>query len=273
MTLVEPARQPRCEAALSSCRSGRIVRGFERSLWGSDQVEGVGALVLFPIRGREQRLVGMALAEDIRELKEEGEMLLDVNRELRQLVGVDPLTGLSNRREYEQALAREISRAARNGRLLSLAMIDVDEFKAFNDSLGHAAGDRCLAAVASALRGCLHRPGDLVARYGGEEFVALLPGTGSGGGRLLAERMRRAVEHLAIRHPAFDASRFVSVSLGVATVRPIPGFDGRALQEAADRSLYAAKRAGRNRVHAVELTSPRLAEDDSRSFRAESGGS
>jgi diguanylate cyclase (GGDEF)-like protein/PAS domain S-box-containing protein len=268
-TLVDPERRDRCERALRAVRSGELVRGLERELWSEDDLPGVGSMVLMPITARDGRVVGLALAEDIRELKQEGELLLGVNRELRQLVNVDPLTGLSNRREYEQVLPREIGRAARGRRPLALAMIDVDEFKAFNDTLGHGAGDRCLAAVAAALRGCLHRPGDLVARYGGEEFVALLPGTAAGGALLIAERMRAAVEALGIRHPALGGAGAVTISVGVAAVQPIPGFDGRALQEAADRALYAAKRAGRNRVQVVELSSPIDPRRDPRDFRGE----
>lgn len=271
MTFVPPSRHARCEAALRRCREGRVVRGVEREFWDEGNATRSGGLALFPICDREQRNVGLALVEDIQELKDEGELLLGVNRELRQLVNIDPLTGLANRRGYEATLDREIARAARGGRLLSLAMVDVDDFKSINDTLGHAAGDRCLAAVASAIRGCLLRPGDLAARYGGEEFVVLLPGTAAGGARTLAERIRQAVEQLAIRHPASDASRGVTVSLGVATVRVIPGFDGRALQEAADRALYAAKRGGRNRVRAVELASPRRRTAGPRSYRDEAG--
>lgn len=256
LTLVLPNRHARCESALDRCREGRIARGIDHELWGGSTSRRA-TWSLFPIRDPDRRIVGMALAEDIQELKEEGELLQNVNRELQQLASLDPLTGLANRREYERTLAVEVGRAARNGRLLSLAMLDVDEFKVFNDELGHAAGDRCLSTVGRALRASLHRPGDLVARYGGEEFVALLPGTGTGGARLLAERMRRSVEQMRIRHPRSEASAFVTVSIGIATVRPVPGFDGRALQEAADRALYAAKRGGRNRVHAEELTAPR----------------
>ncbi|MGA0867884.1 MAG: diguanylate cyclase [Planctomycetota bacterium] len=209
--------------------------------------------VLSPLGAAPAEHLGVLFHEDVSELRGIGEMLMDVNRELRQLVRADPLTGLANRREYERLLRTEVGRAARIGAPVSILMIDVDEFKAFNDELGHRAGDRCLAAVAAALRSGLLRPADAVARYGGEEFVALLPGTDSAGARLLAERLRRAVERLAIHHPRSSAGRLVTVSIGVATVHPTPGYDGRILQEAADRGLYLAKDAGRNQVRVVEV--------------------
>jgi diguanylate cyclase (GGDEF)-like protein len=231
---------------------GSARRGDSAQVSASDTTVG---FVLAPLRGADGEDLGALLYEDVTELRGIGEMLLDVNRELRHLVRADPLTGLANRREYERLLRTEVARAARTGAPISILMIDVDEFKAFNDELGHRAGDRCLAAVAAALRSGLLRPADAVARYGGEEFVALLPGTDSAGARLLAERLRRAVERLAIHHPRSRAGRLVTVSVGVATAYPSPGYDGRLLQEAADRGLYLAKGGGRNQVQVVETPS------------------
>jgi diguanylate cyclase (GGDEF)-like protein len=225
-------------------------RHGEPSPPGKDTTVG---FVLAPLRGDAGEDLGAALYEDVSELRGIGEMLLDVNRELRHLVRADPLTGLANRREYERLLRTEVARAARMGTPISVLMIDVDEFKAFNDELGHRAGDRCLAAVAAALRSSLLRPADAVARYGGEEFVALLPGTDSAGARLLAERLRRAVERLAIPHPRSGTGKLVTVSIGVATAHPRPGYEGRHVQEAADRGLYLAKDGGRNQVRVVDM--------------------
>lgn len=230
-------------------RNGRGGGNHNRVTGASES--GVG-FVLAPLRGAGRENLGAVLYEDVTELRGIGEMLLDVNRELRNLVRADALTGLANRREYERLLRTEVARAARTRSPLSLLMIDVDEFKAFNDELGHQAGDRCLAAVAAALRSGLLRPADAIARYGGEEFVALLPGTDGSGARLLAERLRRAVERLAIPHPRSRAGLIVTVSVGVATAYPVPGYDGRQLQEAADRGLYLAKDGGRNQVRVVD---------------------
>lgn len=264
--LAPSERRDLVQDALARCREGRIVRRVDHDLWGDDSAW-VANGSLFPLRDPRGDVVGMAFAEDIQELKHEGELLQDVNRELRELASLDPLTGLANRRAYEHTLVNELGRAARTGRPMSMAMIDVDDFKAFNDALGHPAGDRCLKLVASALAESLNRPGDQVARYGGEEFVALLPSTGIGGARVLAERMRHAVENQRIVHPKSPVSPHVTVSIGVATVRPVPGFDSRALQEAADRALYAAKRRGRNRIEFEELALPRVRPHDPREFR------
>lgn len=265
-SFVPEAMRLDCDDAFARCREGRVVRSVERLLWGDAGLPRVASSSLFPIRDPRGVVIGMALAEDIQEIKDSGQLLMSLNQELRQLASHDPLTGLPNRREYERVLDRELGRAARNGRLLSMAMIDIDEFKAFNDSLGHPAGDACLAAVSNALHACLHRPGDFVARYGGEEFVAVMPGTGLGGASLLAERMRTGVEALDIRHPKSEVAARVTISVGVAVVRPMPGFDARALQDAADRALYAAKRAGRNRVRYEDLVRP-IGGVEPRSFR------
>ena len=233
-------------------RRGRNGHGGGNHHRETTEPEASVGFVLAPLRGPGREYLGAVLYEDVTELRGIGEMLLDVNRELRHLVRADPLTGLANRREYERLLRTEVARAARTRSPVSLLMIDVDEFKAFNDELGHQAGDRCLAAVAAALRSGLLRPADAIARYGGEEFVALLPGNDSSGARMLAERLRRAVERLAIPHPRSRAGSLVTVSVGVATVYPSPGYDGRQLHEAADRGLYLAKNGGRNQVRVVD---------------------
>ncbi|TAL25896.1 MAG: GGDEF domain-containing protein [Aquabacterium sp.] len=171
-----------------------------------------------------------------------------VNRQLQTLARVDALTGLYNRRHFEEYLERAWQRAHRDGTALAVLMLDVDHFKAYNDRYGHPEGDRCLAAVAEAVSACLRRPGDLVARYGGEEMVAVLPLAGAEEALQAAERIRRAVEALQIPHAGSAASRVVTICVGVASVRA----DGLAaatdLVELADAALYRAKQAGRNRV-------------------------
>jgi diguanylate cyclase (GGDEF)-like protein len=187
--------------------------------------------------------------------------------ELRRLSSTDGLTGLANRRAFDQALDSEWRRTLRYKTPLSLLMIDVDFFKRFNDTYGHPAGDACLRRVAEALSGKARRAGDLAARYGGEEFVVLLPHTEATDALRLAERMCDAVRELALPHQASAAADHVTVSIGVAgavaAMRYVPEEDPRgandnrgaiaspdaaSLVASADRALYAAKAAGRNRA-------------------------
>jgi len=168
------------------------------------------------------------------------------NERLAELVTIDPLTGLYNRRHLLEAMEAQLALAARRGEPLSALLLDVDHFKRFNDDFGHQAGDGVLTRVAEALRSCT-RDRDLVARYGGEEFLALLPGCDAGGARALAERVRAAVAGQGW------PLRRVTASLGVATRTAAP-WDGRRLIEEADLALYGSKRRGRDRVtHHDEL--------------------
>jgi diguanylate cyclase (GGDEF)-like protein len=183
-----------------------------------------------------------------RELEELAARLAAANATLQQISRVDSLTGLANRRYLDSFMKSEWRRAIRQRQPVSILMIDIDCFKAFNDSLGHPAGDACLKRVAGAIRKVLHRPSDFVARYGGEEFMLVLLDTEPEGAAHVAELIRRAVEELAIPHPASSAGDHVTVSIGVATGRP--AFETRPDETigVADRALYAAKRDGRNRV-------------------------
>jgi diguanylate cyclase (GGDEF)-like protein len=182
-------------------------------------------------------------------LRKQAELQLEAaNRQLQVLARQDALTGLANRRHFDEALEVEFARARREGAALSLIMIDVDRFKRFNDVYGHPAGDACLKAVAGALKGALLRPADLVARIGGEEFAVMLPGTQSAGARAVARRMREAARALRIVHDA-NPDKIVTISLGVASLAP--GFDAQhadSLVKLADAALYAAKEGGRDAV-------------------------
>jgi len=171
-----------------------------------------------------------------------------LNLRLANLAAEDSLTGLGNRRQFDEALAMAWAQAARRGDCLSLLMVDVDHFKAYNDALGHPEGDRCLQVVAATLGATLRRAVDLVCRYGGEEFVVLLPGTDADGALLLAERLREAVLQRRLPHPG-EGAGVVSISLGVAMAWPAPGHAGgaEALLADADGALYQAKQLGRNR--------------------------
>lgn len=166
--------------------------------------------------------------------------------ELREMTTLDPLTGIPNRRAFEERLGEAF--AKRGGEPIVLAMIDIDHFKAFNDAHGHLEGDRALVAVARALAGELRGEGDLVARLGGEEFAVMAPGPDHHDAIALLERLRRAVEKLAIPHGAAGESEaVVTVSLGCVVVEPHVQTTRRAALERADGALYAAKHAGRNR--------------------------
>lgn len=168
---------------------------------------------------------------------------------LTQLACTDGLTRVANRRHFDQTLEQEWARAQRSSSEIALVMIDIDEFKPYNDHLGHTAGDACLRRIAQALKGALHRPGDLLARYGGEEFVALLPDTDLPSAALIAEQMRLSVSALLLPHPSARNPAHVSISLGVASTYPCNLQQPQDLLELADEHLYQAKRMGRNRVY------------------------
>jgi len=181
------------------------------------------------------------------ELSRLNDRLAQLNQELSVLSRTDALTGLANRRAFDQRLAEEVSRAERHHVPLALLVIDVDHFKAYNDLYGHPAGDACLRQVANVLRECAARPSDLVARLGGEEFAVLLPHQGSADAMQVAEHCLRAVESAAIAHAGSPVAPHVTVSVGVvASSRPAQ--EGAALLAAADAALYRAKRQGRRRV-------------------------
>ncbi len=168
--------------------------------------------------------------------------------ELERISLTDALTGVANRRHFDQRLRDEWLRAAREGIPLALLLADVDHFKRYNDTYGHQRGDRCLALVARALRDHTARSSDLVARYGGEEFAVLLPNTDLAGAAAVGERLRAAVAALAIPHDASSVGPIVSLSLGAATMNPATAVSETTLIAAADGALYRAKETGRNRV-------------------------
>ncbi|MDH0864478.1 two-component regulator propeller domain-containing protein [Mitsuaria sp. GD03876] len=176
------------------------------------------------------------------------EELRQANEHLKQLSFLDALTGLPNRRRFNEAADEEWRRARRAGTALGLVLVDVDAFKRYNDQMGHLKGDECLAAVGAVLGASIGRAGDLAARYGGEEFIVLLPGADRAAALQIAEHIRAGIESLAMPHPASPAGPVVTVSLGVAACVPDEERTLESLIAEADDALYAAKREGRNRV-------------------------
>ncbi|XAH23297.1 GGDEF domain-containing protein [Xylophilus sp. GW821-FHT01B05] len=170
------------------------------------------------------------------------------NRQLQTLSRTDPLTGLANRRHFDEAATTEFQRARRSGQPLCLLLADIDYFKRYNDRHGHAAGDASLVRIAHNLQGCASRAGELVARIGGEEFAVLLPGTPAAQGRELAERMCQAVAMLNIAHGASDVADHITLSVGVAQYDASGTPDFHTLFHQADAALYRAKHQGRNQA-------------------------
>ncbi len=203
------------------------------------------------ISGRAAMTVGRQFGEEVLHAIQSERQLEAANARLTELSSTDGLTGIGNRRAFDEKLRIEWARAAREVTDLGLLLIDVDHFKLYNDRYGHPAGDACLRAVATAVAATLRRPPDFAGRFGGEEFVALLPGTGTQGGREVAERVRLAVESLALPHED-SLGKTVTISIGVASLAPCPGDEANTLIELADRALYDAKQGGRNRVRIAQ---------------------
>lgn len=193
----------------------------------------------------------VSLAIDITERKQTEAELAEMTRSLESLSITDSLTGLANRRHFDAILTTEYARHVRSGGQLSLIMLDIDHFKAFNDTYGHLKGDDCLREVGRVLRETVSRVADLAARYGGEEFACILPETDRNGAVIVAEQIRRGIEALAIQHSASSATDHVTASLGVITAECDPDASPLDLLSLADELLYQAKSSGRNRIQFV----------------------
>ncbi|WP_420551054.1 diguanylate cyclase domain-containing protein [Litorivicinus lipolyticus] len=177
--------------------------------------------------------------------------LSEAHARLAQQVRTDPLTQLANRRHFDDVLAREWRRHAREKLPLTIVLADIDHFKAYNDSAGHPAGDECLRQVATIIKQAFIRAGDLVARYGGEEFVILLPASNAQNAEEPVVRLQQRLAELALAHPTSETAPYITLSLGIAACIPIGDDDPWELVEEADQALYQAKNQGRNRYRVV----------------------
>ena len=190
----------------------------------------------------------LVMVSDVTRIKRAETALLSLTEQLKLLATTDGLTGLTNRRAFDQALENELTRSRRSHLPLALLMIDVDRFKSYNDFYGHPAGDEVLRAVAQALREAARRPGDVAARYGGEEFAVILPGTDEDGAFFLADSFRLRLHALAIPHEG-NQRQIVTASVGIAVfTERDDGMNATELVRRADEALYNAKGAGRDRV-------------------------
>jgi len=195
-----------------------------------------------PIHDEDGKLI--AVVETLRDMTDQKRAELA----LQSLAASDGLTGLANRRSFDQTLAMEWARAQRTRKPLSLLLCDVDHFKLYNDLHGHQKGDECLRAVADVIGKNAFRPADLPARYGGEEFAVIMPETDGAAARKLAERLREVLARMKLPHGAPNVPPLVTLSIGIATLVPSPDTRSDWLLGQADQALYAAKYSGRNRV-------------------------
>lgn len=190
--------------------------------------------------------------EAYRALRELQKELEAKNSELERLSSLDGLTGIANRRIFDEFIKREWLRAARDSRSISLILIDIDHFKKYNDGYGHQGGDDCLRKVARALAATVKRPSDLVARYGGEEFGVVMPDTDREGAAKIAEALRSAIDSMNLTHEFSTTTDHVTISLGVATMPPNGTTAPEELIARADEALYSAKESGRNQYKEAE---------------------
>lgn len=215
--------------------------------WHHFTFYGLGGLLIGSIIGFSQEFRERTVFLQSRLLALEKQELDVLTHELSMLSRKDALTGLANRRHFDEVLSREWAACQREGAAMNLVFIDVDYFKRYNDHYGHPAGDECLKRVGEALGTQALRGADFIARYGGEEFVGMFPRTGREGLETIARRIVEAVDQLQMPHEKSDAARNVTVSVGVASITPTRSNSADDLVKAADEALYRAKGAGRHR--------------------------
>ncbi len=245
--ILHPDERERFASILEAVRRGEDPPALVETAFVTRQgqridVEGSLAMV------REEDTVEIrCIFRDVTERKRAEAALRMANDQLARLAAHDGLTDLPNRRSFEARFAEEIARARRLGTALSLVLLDVDNFKLYNDTYGHPAGDECLRRVARCVDEACRRAGDLPARYGGEEFVLLLPGTDEAQAAAIAEHLRAAIETMRLPHER-NGARVVTASIGVASLGTGERASAEELLQAADRALYRAKDSGRNQV-------------------------
>lgn len=246
--MVNPEDRPVAAAAFKDLMAGlapvvatyRYLRCDGTTLW----IELLARPTADPLGGLP---VFVGNIRDISRQKAAEDQLAATIAELAAIALTDPLTGIANRRHFDETLLKEWKRAMRDGIPLALLLIDADHFKSYNDFYGHPQGDACLCAIARTLTSGIHRPGDRAARYGGEEFAVILPNTSVMAAGQLADLMRQALADQAIEHQG-NAAGVVTASIGVAAMVPQPDTEPEILIKFADKALYEAKRTGRNRV-------------------------
>jgi two-component system, cell cycle response regulator len=229
----------------------RVLQGEPQSFeFGITYLNGRSAYLsscLTPAFNINKQIIGYYLfVFDITERRHLEQSLQAANAELEQLVILDGLTQVANRRKFDDYLEQEWRRSVRSQQPLSLIMFDIDFFKRYNDYYGHQAGDACLMKIAQSVQASVHRGTDLVARYGGEEFAVVLPDTGLPGAIVIAEQIQKAIKALAIPHACSDVSTIVSISLGIASLVSTVTGSPKQLIASADRALYIAKQQGRD---------------------------
>ncbi|SFL44347.1 diguanylate cyclase (GGDEF) domain-containing protein [Desulfomicrobium norvegicum] len=225
------------------------------------QQEGDYSLRIDLQRNDEVGILAKSFDNMVQTIRERTEDLKRANEQLKQLSLLDGLTGVANRRMFDNCLKQEWRRAMRDQTPIGIILADVDFFKDYNDKHGHLQGDQCLIAVAAVMQRMMQRPADLVTRFGGEEFAVILADTDAEGVTHVAEAMRQAVLDLHLEHGASQVGPFVTVSFGVASMTPRleDGDDGMAkLLQKADNAMYQAKRSGRNRVVASSDDQPAM---------------
>ncbi len=249
LELVHPEDRSRVAAAIQEMRSGsdgtlvecRVRKRDESFVW----VEASLRTIRDPVTGLPTGILNSV--REITERKLAQERLAEAYRAVEALAITDALTGLANRRHFEQCLANEWRRGLRERKPLSLLLIDADYFKTYNDTYGHLRGDNCLKQIAEAAQDVVTRPGDLVARFGGEEFAVVLPNTSSSGAIQMAHDICAAVRNRQLPH-SLNPLGVVTVSVGCATLVPQLGQHAASLVDCADKALYQGKRSGRNRA-------------------------
>ncbi|MBI3433436.1 MAG: GGDEF domain-containing protein [Hydrogenophilales bacterium] len=232
-----------------------------RMMWVGDRIHLIMGLLMaiFGLAMLATSAQVHRLFRDSEKLRRELFSSIEVEQALEYLVRLDSLTGIPNRRLFEEELSKEWGRAKRDKKPLSLIMADIDHFKEYNDHYGHPAGDLCLVEVAQAMYHALSRPGDVVARIGGEEFAFLLPQTDLSGAIAVAEQIRERILALNLPHEASPVARQVTLSFGISSSELFPAASPADLIRASDKALYEAKRCGRNQVVAQpRKTAPEL---------------